>query len=117
MCGSPNVTRGVFDRIVEIQDRDLPGHPAHRPPYRYQVPLQFLPKVGPTTLNKLINRFGTEMHVLHHAQPDELESIVSPEIAANILAARNGTLQLLPGGGGRYGRAVSSADETQMRLF
>ncbi len=117
LCGSTNVTRGVLDRIVEIQDRPAPNSPPHRPPYRYQVPLQFLPKLGPTTLNKLLNRFGTEMFVLHQATAEELTQVVAPAIAETILSARDGTLQLLPGGGGRYGRAVGSAAETQLRLL
>ena len=105
-CGSENVTRGVLDRIVQIADHDERRPPAHRPPYRYQVPLQFVPGVGTVTLNRLINRFGSEMAVLHEATPVELGQTVGQKIAALIVLAREGALPLQAGGGGHYGRAA-----------
>lgn len=115
-CGGEKVTMGVFDRIVEIADFDEPRHPPHRPPYQYQVPLQFVPKVGPVTLNKLLNRFGTEMAVLHRARQEELAQTVGAKIAQEIIRARDGTLPLLPGGGGRYGKAIATAADAQLGL-
>lgn len=117
VCGSMDVVFGVLDRIMEIADWDEPRPPAHRPPYRYQVPLQFVPKVGTVTLNKLINRFGSEMAVLHEASPEDLAQTVGSSIADLIIKARQGTLPLLAGGGGHYGKAVENADETQLQLF
>ncbi len=105
-CGSENVTRGVLDRIVQIADYDEPQPPEHRPTYQYQVPLQFVPGVGTVTLNKLINRFGSEMAVLHEAEPDELVHTVGTKIAKLIVHGRQGTLPLKAGGGGQYGKAV-----------
>ncbi|MBD3292339.1 MAG: TIGR00375 family protein [Armatimonadia bacterium] len=105
-CGSGNVTRGVMDRIVQIADFDEPRAPEHRPHYQYQVPLQFVPGVGTVTLNKLINRFGSEMAVLHEAEPEELVQTVGTKIAALIVHARQGTLPLKAGGGGTYGKAA-----------
>ncbi|MGI5817151.1 MAG: endonuclease Q family protein [Armatimonadota bacterium] len=105
-CGSETVTRGVLDRIVQIADHEQPSAPEHRPHYQYQVPLQFVPGVGTVTLNKLINRFGSEMAVLHEAEPEELAQTVGTKIAALIVHAREGTLPLRAGGGGRYGRAA-----------
>ncbi len=116
-CGSTNVVKGVLDRIVEIQDFDEPHSPPWRAPYRYQVPLQFVPGVGAVTLNRLINTFGSEMAVLHQASEEALASVVGSRIARLIVLAREGKLPLIPGGGGRYGRAV--ADEkwaSQMSL-
>ena len=115
-CGSVGVTRGVLDRLVEIADYEEARPPAHRPPYHYQVPLQFLPKVGPVALARLLNRFGTEMAVLHRVSGEELAAVVGLAAAGNILRAREGTLPLLPGGGGRYGRAVTDLSQTQMTL-
>ncbi len=117
LCGSTEVIFGVLDRIVEIADWDEPHPPATRPPYHYQVPLQFVPKVGTVTLNKLLNRFGTEMAVLHKAEPEELALCVGSSVAQMIIQARDGTLPLLPGGGGRYGKAVEKTEETQLQLF
>ena len=105
-CGSTNVTRGVLDRIVQTADYDEPRAPDHRPPYQYQVPLQFVPGVGSVTLNKLINRFGSEMGVLHEATREELGATVGAKIADLIIQAREGTLPLQAGGGGHYGKAA-----------
>jgi uncharacterized protein (TIGR00375 family) len=105
-CGSTDVTRGVLDRIVQIADHGQARSPAHRPPYQYQVPLQFVPGVGSVTLNKLINRFGSEMAVLHQATREELGVTVGAKIADLIVQAREGRLPLQAGGGGYYGRAA-----------
>jgi uncharacterized protein (TIGR00375 family) len=105
-CGSRQITRGVLDRIMQIADYDRPRPPAHRPPYQYQVPLEFVPGVGAVTLNRLINRFGSEMAVLHEAGAEELGQSVGQRIAELIVLAREGRLPLQPGGGGHYGRAA-----------
>lgn len=115
-CGSDKVVRGVLDRLVDIADGPTPTHPAHRPPYNYQVPLQFLPGIGAVALGKLLNRFGTEMAVLHRVAQDEIEQTVGCKLAQVVLQAREGTLPLQAGGGGRYGRAVVKTAETQLRL-
>ncbi len=112
MPSSSEVVKGVLDRIVEIADHPEPQPPAHRPPYHYQVPLQFLPGVGAVTLGKLLNRFGTEMHVLHEAAAEELELVVGRKLAQLVIQARLGSLPLLAGGGGRYGKAVADQSET-----
>jgi PHP family Zn ribbon phosphoesterase len=96
----------VLDRIVQIADYNEPQAPGHRPHYQYQVPLQFVPGVGTVTLNKLINRFGSEMAVLHEAEPEELTQTVGTKIATLIVHARQGTLPLKAGGGGNYGKAA-----------
>lgn len=105
-CGSEKVTRGVWDRIVSIRDREMSTSPSGRPPYFFQVPLQDLPGVGPRAIERLIAAFGSEMNVLHQASADQLRDIVSARIAENVILARTGKLTLLPGGGGRYGKAI-----------
>ncbi len=115
-CGGTHIVKGVLDRIAEIADYPEPRPPQHRPPYHYQVPLQFLPGVGAVTLGKLLNRFGTEMRVLHEASPDDLRLVVGTKLAELIIEAREGTLPLLAGGGGRYGKAVSDASDTQVSM-
>ncbi len=116
LCGQTDIVKGVLDRIVEIADYAEARAPDHRPPYHYQVPLQFLPGIGAVTLGKLLNRFGTEMHVLHEAAPEELEMVVGKRLAHLVLQAREGTLPLLAGGGGRYGKPVADASETQLSM-
>ena len=115
-CGSDDVVRGVSDRVAQIADTHEPTPPAHRPPYHYQVPLQFLPGVGAVTLGKLLNRYGTEMQVLHQTSFEELEGTVGTKVARLIVAARAGTLPLLAGGGGRYGKAATEAGDSQFSL-
>lgn len=114
-CGGEGVTMGVLDRIVQIADFAEPCPPDHRAPYQYQVPLQFVPKVGAVALNRLINAFGSEMAVLHQATRQELGETVGERIADLIIQAREGTLPLQSGGGGRYGRAIREG-EGQVRL-
>lgn len=114
-CGSDKVTLGVLDRIVQIADWDEPHPPAHRPPYQYQVPLQFVPGVGSVALHRLINHFGSEMAVLHRASREEIGRLVGAKIADLIVKARAGTLPLRAGGGGRYGR-VAPDDTGQLGL-
>ena len=114
-CGGANITRGVLDRIHQIADHEEPQPPAHRAPYQYQVPLQFVPGVGSALLARLINRFGSEMAVLHQASRQELGETVGQKIADLIIAAREGEMALQSGGGGRYGRAIRDG-EGQIRL-
>jgi uncharacterized protein (TIGR00375 family) len=116
LCGRNDVVKGVLDRIAEIADYAEPRPPEHRPPYHYQVPLLFLPGVGPVALGKLLNRFGTEMRVLHEAEREDLVRTVGEKAANSIMRAREGTLALLPGGGGHYGKAVTDLSETQLSM-
>jgi len=102
-CGSGNVVMGVLDRITQLAQPCS----SDRPPYIHQIPLQFLPGLGPKTLERLLREFGTEMNVLHHAQKEDLQEVVGPGITRLILASRDGTLEISPGGGGVFGRVLS----------
>ncbi|MDA8352702.1 MAG: endonuclease Q family protein [Firmicutes bacterium] len=102
-CGSTKVVRGVMDRIEQIADRPS-RHPAHRPPYVYQVPLEFIPKLGPKTLECLLGRFGTEMEILHRAPLSAISELAGEGIAHHIRLAREQRLEIEEGGGGTYGR-------------
>ncbi|GIP20182.1 endonuclease Q family protein [Paenibacillus sp. J22TS3] len=103
-CGSTKLTKGVLDRIRSIADREVPEVPAHRPPYKYQIPLEFIPGLGPAKLTALLEAFGTEMNILHRVSAEELASVVGPELSAAIVDAREGRTQLTAGGGGTYGK-------------
>ncbi|KIL37083.1 hypothetical protein SD70_31155 [Gordoniibacillus kamchatkensis] len=103
-CGSLKLVRGVMDRIMHIADRTEPLVPGYRPPYRYQVPLEFIPGLGNRTLEKLLSRFGTEMSILHEASYEELAAAAGDKVARYIVLAREGQLETDVGGGGRYGR-------------
>ncbi|MGE5543301.1 MAG: TIGR00375 family protein, partial [Bacillota bacterium] len=106
-CGSSRVVRGVWDRVRRIASYDHPVHPAHRPPYIHQVPLSFIPGVGPKTLDRMIARFGSEMNALHQATRDELVEVVGEAVAGRVIAAREGRLKVRPGAGGSYGSITS----------
>ncbi|HPZ09127.1 MAG TPA: endonuclease Q family protein [Candidatus Eremiobacteraeota bacterium] len=117
-CKSDKVVRGVLDRIVSIQDYFEPLHPVHRPHYFYQIPLEFIPKIGRVTLDKLIHTFGSEMDVLHRIDYEDLKDIVGREIAKYIILAREGRLYLEAGGGGKYGKVKGGKENIeQLDLF
>jgi uncharacterized protein (TIGR00375 family) len=104
-CGSSNIVLGVKDRIEEIKDYDT-KHPLFRPLYVYQIPLEFIPNIGRKTIEKLVNYFGSELYALHHAPYEELEKVIGPSNALNILRGREGKLDVLVGGGGIYGKVT-----------
>lgn len=91
-------------------DDEAPGRsPHHRPPYIHQVPLEFIPGLGPATYRKLLEEFGTEMAVLHEAGRDHLARAVGDAMAETIVLARSGRMAVEPGGGGIFGR-ISRSD-------
>ncbi len=103
-CGSDKVTFGVFDRIELIKDKKQTKSPKTRPPYIYQVPLGFVPGVGTKVIEKLLNKFGTEMTILHKLSKDDIEAVVGQKIANKIEEARTGHAKIEVGGGGVYGK-------------
>lgn len=111
-CGSKRVVAGVVDRLAHLfrltADSAEEGGPPARPPYHYQVPLEFVPGVGPKVMGRLLAAFGSEMAVLHRASPPDLAEVVGAQLAARIVAAREGRAGVEVGGGGHYGRITLS---------
>lgn len=103
-CLTDGIVVGVSDRLDEVADRPVGFVPAKRPPYVHQIPLEYVPGVGRRALDQLIEAFGSEMNVLHRAREEELARVVPEPVARAIVAAREGRLHVLEGGGGRYGR-------------
>ncbi|MBO1003108.1 endonuclease Q family protein [Pseudogracilibacillus auburnensis] len=101
-CQSKKIINGVYDRINELKNSNNKKN--GRPPYYYQVPLEYLPGLGPKTFEKLLQTFGTEMNVLHHASFEQLQKVVPMKLAKTIIDMRNGKQQVEAGGGGKYGR-------------
>lgn len=104
VCHSEKITMGVLDRILTICDKKVSKSPASRPPYIYQVPLSFVPGLGGKTIDKLLDKFNTEMTILHKLSKDDLEAVVGEKVANNIIAAREGKVYIQSGGGGVYGK-------------
>ncbi|EAX46605.1 conserved hypothetical protein [Thermosinus carboxydivorans Nor1] len=105
-CGSIKIIKGVFDRIEEIAAYPVPQHPVHRPPYHYQIPLEFVPGLGRKLLEKLLDRFGSEMRILHTASLAEIAAVIGEKLAVEIDKARTGQMAIAAGGGGYYGKLV-----------
>ncbi|MEE1129981.1 MAG: TIGR00375 family protein [Methanobrevibacter sp.] len=113
-CGG-RIKKGVDFRISEIADYDKPKHPNFRPKYVHLMPLAELIATvldkGVTTKTvqnrwqKLINAFGTEIDVLINVPLDEIRKI-DFTIAQIIESFRNGDIDVVPGGGGQYGKIL-----------
>lgn len=107
VCASDKKVKGVRERIGELASSPTVKNP-QRPPYVYQVPLEFIPKLGKKTLDRLLAQFGTEMNILHHVPYEEIAKVAGETIARSIEQARRGELHLEEGGGGVYGRVKSA---------
>lgn len=105
-CGHEKIIKGVKDRIHELGNEHT--RKDGRPPYIYQVPLEYLPGLGPKTYQNLIACFHTEMHVIHHASYDELIEVLRADLAQMIIDMREGKLVIDAGGGGVYGKVRRS---------
>lgn len=103
-CDSKNITMGVYDRVIVIKDKPKTCSPNFRPEYIYQIPLGFIPGLGPKAIEKLLDNFGTEMNVLHKASCDDIEAVIGRKNAENIISARSGRVNINAGGGGVYGK-------------
>lgn len=118
-CGGV-IKKGVDYRIYELSTWDEPHHPEHRPPYIHILPLaeilSLIYNKGITTVfvqkiwKELVQKLGTEIDVLINASLDKIEE-VDPELTPVIKAFRDNTLQIRPGGGGRYGKILIEGDE------
>lgn len=108
-CGSTKIVRGVMDRILDIADQDHPDQLANRPPYYYQVPLDFIPGIGPKKFEILLDHFGTEMNILHRVPIAELTAVAGELLASYIASAKAGRLDVSSGGGGKYGKVITTS--------
>ena len=113
-CGG-TVKKGVDFRISEIADYENPRHPGFRPKYVHLMPLAELISTvydkGVTTKTvqakwqKLIDNFKTEIDVLINVSLDDISKVDSGIVPA-IDAFRNGKINVIPGGGGKYGEIL-----------
>ena len=110
-CGG-RIKKGVDYRISEISDFNEAKHPDFRPPYVHLMPLAELISTvydkGVTTKTvqniwqNLIDKFGNEINVLIDVDLNDIIKI-DLKIGEAIKAFRNNTIDIVPGGGGKYG--------------
>lgn len=109
-CGKEQLIKGVATRIRELSSPTSKG--VNRPPYIHQIPLDFIPGIGPKTIEKLLHAFGTEMNILHNISLDELNEILPKKLATTIDLARTGILTITSGGGGVYGKIEENRNKS-----
>lgn len=105
-CGSSKIVKGVYNRILELEDLKEGIHPSHRPQYFHQVPLEFIPRLGKKGREKAVKEFGSEINVLHFVEENELKKCLESSIVDIIIKGRMGSLNLKKGGGGFYGKVM-----------
>ncbi|MDQ0350919.1 uncharacterized protein (TIGR00375 family) [Alkalibacillus filiformis] len=104
-CGSNKIIKGVSRRINEIeQSQGRTSSIVERPPYIHQVPLKYVPGLGPKMLAKLRKYLHHDMYIIHEATEEDLNQLVSSNVARQIIQLRKGELQVVPGGAGQYGK-------------
>ncbi|MEN6459837.1 MAG: endonuclease Q family protein [Syntrophomonas sp.] len=107
-CGNDKMVMGVYDRIVQISDYEEPRHIIGRPPYNYRVPLKNIPGVGPKTAARLLTYAGNEIELIEKTGIDIIAKLAGSDIARIIETMRNRRLEIVPGGGGKYGKIVKN---------
>jgi len=93
-CGSKKIVKGVEDRILEIADGESIS-PKNRPEYMYKIPLEYIPKLGKKTKEKMLELYGTEMNILNKVSIKNIEENFGKQIAKNIEIARNGNITIV----------------------
>lgn len=102
VCHKHNIIKGVATRVKELSESEESKRP--RPPYIHQIPLDFIPGLGPKSLDRLLLAVGTEMNILHKATYQELTAVVPEKLVRYIDQSRKGELLIEVGGGGKYGK-------------
>ncbi|MBB5172992.1 endonuclease Q family protein [Texcoconibacillus texcoconensis] len=108
-CGSEVEVKGVFDRIIALQESQQKAtfkNDTSRPPYYHHVPLADLPGIGRRALEKLFTSLGTEMDILHRVSDKSIQGALPERLAQVVIAAKRHELSIEAGGGGSYGRVT-----------
>ena len=111
------LTKGVEQRIEELADRPASFRPNNVPGFMRLLPLSeiiatVLKVDSPSTqavwkiYNLLIDKFGDEYSVLIDASKDALNEIVEAQVADAILRVRAGSISVVPGYDGVYGKLI-----------
>jgi len=128
------LTIGVMHRVEELSDRQEGFIPKHAVPSIHLIPLEEIiagglgVRVGTKAVDaeydRLIERGGSEFHILLDATPDELASFVPPRILEGIIRMRQGKVSIVPGHDGVYGKInlfpeqkETGQSKEQLKLF
>jgi uncharacterized protein (TIGR00375 family) len=109
------LTKGVEQRVEELADRPVDFKPDCVPGFMRLLPLSeiiatVLGAASPSTqavwkvYNLLVGRFGDEYTVLIDAPREELVGVVDAAIADAVLGVRAGSVHVVPGYDGVYGK-------------
>lgn len=112
-CGKP-LTVGVLHRVADLADRPpSPPRPPRSVPYRSIVPLAEIvastfdvapkSKKVETAVQKMTDQNASEFSILLDISESELQRLTTTEIAAAIIAVREGRVDVEPGYDGEYG--------------
>jgi uncharacterized protein (TIGR00375 family) len=114
------LTKGVEQRVEELADRPAGFEPAGVPGFIRLLPLSeiiatVLGVDSPSTqavwkvYNLLVGRFGDEYTVLIDAPRDALAKFVDAAVAEAVVRVREGSVKVVPGFDGVYGKLVLDA--------
>lgn len=114
-CGG-KLTVGVLHRVEELARRTAAEQPERFPPFESLVPLAELIAsiVGFGTASKrvqsiyhgLLERLGSEFHILREASEDDIARASSQAVASAIANMRRGIVRISPGYDGQFGRIM-----------
>ena len=121
------LTKGVEQRVEELADRPASFRPNNAPGFMRLLPLSdiiatVLGVDSPSTqavwkiYNSLIEKFGDEYTVLIDASKDALTEVAEAPIADAILRVREGSVSVVPGYDGVYGKLVLGVDTSAEKL-
>ena len=109
-CGG-RIKLGVMDRVSLLADYPEAVHPEHRPPYQHIIPLAEIIALALGHKSAMtagvqkrwseLTAERTEIEVLMQVDLAELKA--EPKVIEAIRAFRSGEVEVLPGGGGKYG--------------
>lgn len=111
------LTKGVEQRVEELADRPANFRRESVPGYMRLLPLSEIiatvlgvdsPSVQAVwkIYNQLVSKFGDEYSVLIDASKEALSEVAEAKIVDTILRARDGSVTVIPGYDGVYGRLV-----------
>lgn len=127
VCGK-TLTKGVDDRVEELADRPRGYKPEKAQEYVHLLPLQELIALSmglgfEADLNSkrvwgvyenLIGRFGSEFKVLLEADVEEIVREAGSNVARLILKMRSGTIGIVPGYDGVYGKLILEGETSNL---